>query len=234
MASPIPDQSAWQAWHPHELAQRLQGIAQPWCVVGGWALDLWHGQVTRAHEDLEFTVLRRDLPVFCQRMRELGLALYTAHGGVLSLLAAPSEQGAQDGQGAQGGHGEQDGQGEHGAAGELPAAGIAQIWCWDAAASCWRVDMMIEEGTPSTWVYKRSPDLTRDRKEAVWRGALGDGPRLPYLSPAAVLLFKAKQRRDKDQADFERALPHLPQAEREWLRQQLTHLHPGHAWLQAL
>ena len=175
-------------------------------MVGGWALDLWHGQVTRPHEDLEFSVLRSDLPVFCHRMRELGLALYTAHAGVLALLAP----------------------------GELPAAGIAQIWCWDAATACWRVDMMIEEGTPSTWVYKRSPGLTRLRHEAVWHGAWGDGPRLPHLSPGAVLLFKAKQLRDKDQADFERALPRLPQAEREWLRQHLAHLHPGHAWQQAL
>ena len=206
IVNPIPDQSAWQAWHPHELAQHMQGIDRPWCVVGGWALDLWHGQVTRPHEDLEFTVLRSDLPVFCQRMRELGLVLYTAHAGVLALLAR----------------------------GELPVAGIAQIWCWDAAASCWRVDMMIEEGTPSTWVYKRSPHLSRPREEAVWCGALGDGPRLPHLSPGAVLLFKAKQLRNKDQADFERALPRLPQAEREWLRQHLAHLHPGHAWQQAL
>ena len=219
MISP-PDQSAWQAWHPHELAQRLQGLSQPWCVVGGWALDLWHGQLTRPHEDLEFTVLRRDLPVFCQRMRDLGLALYTAHSGVLTLLA----HGAQDEQGRQG----------HGAVGELPASGVAQIWCWDAAANCWRVDMMIEEGTPSTWVYKRSPGLTRPRHEAVWHGALGDGPRFPHLSPSAVLLFKAKQLREKDQADFERAWPRLPQAERLWLREQLVRLHPGHAWLQAL
>lgn len=212
MARPIPDQSAWQAWHPHELAQRLQGLSQPWCVVGGWALDLWHGHVTRSHEDLEFTVLRRDLPVFCRRMRELGLALYTAHSGVLTLLA-PGEQGGP---------------------GEFPADGIAQIWCWDAAAACWRVDMMVEAGTPSTWVYKRNPNLTRAREAAVWLGTLGDGPRLPHLSPGAVLLFKAKQLREKDQADFERAWPRLPQAERLWLREQLVRLHPGHAWLQAL
>ena len=161
MARPIPDQSAWQAWHPHELAQRLQGLSQPWCVVGGWALDLWHGHVTRSHEDLEFTVLRRDLPVFCRRMRELGLALYAAHSGVLTLLA-PGEQGGP---------------------GELPADGIAQIWCWDAAAACWRVDMMVEAGTLSTWVYKRTP--APSRTPVVARATGAPAPR-PCLAAGAV------------------------------------------------
>lgn len=55
---------AWCAWHPQELARRLSGIAWPWCVVGGWALDLWHGVETRAHDDLEFTILRADVDRF--------------------------------------------------------------------------------------------------------------------------------------------------------------------------
>jgi hypothetical protein len=52
---------AWSPWHPRELAQRLEGMSKPWCIVGGWALDLWHGHETRAHEDIEFTVLRGDV-----------------------------------------------------------------------------------------------------------------------------------------------------------------------------
>ena len=49
----IPDDDAWGAWHPADLARRLHGLERPWCVVGGWALDLWHGRQTRDHEDLE-------------------------------------------------------------------------------------------------------------------------------------------------------------------------------------
>ncbi|WP_425358733.1 nucleotidyltransferase domain-containing protein [Aminobacter aminovorans] len=47
-----PDHDAWCAWHPTELARHLTGVSLPWCVVGGWALDLWHGHQTREHEDL--------------------------------------------------------------------------------------------------------------------------------------------------------------------------------------
>lgn len=48
-----PDHDTWCAWHPAELARRVAGISKPWCVVGGWALDLWHGKQTRYHEDFE-------------------------------------------------------------------------------------------------------------------------------------------------------------------------------------
>ena len=60
----IPDEEAWNAWHPDELARRLAGLDRPWCVVGGWALDLWLGHLTREHHDLEFTVLREDFNSF--------------------------------------------------------------------------------------------------------------------------------------------------------------------------
>ncbi len=40
---------------------------------------------------------------------------------------------------------------------------------------------------------------------------------IPCLAPEAVLLFKAKHRRDKDEADFARALPKLDAAQRRWL-----------------
>ena len=46
----------WDAWHPLEITERLAGVDVPWCVVAGWALDLFRGEVTREHEDLEIAV----------------------------------------------------------------------------------------------------------------------------------------------------------------------------------
>ncbi len=196
---PLPH-DAWSAWTPGELARRLSGISRPWCVVGGWALDLWHGCETRAHEDLEFTILRRDFPVFRAAFADLRL------------------------------HAVGDGRVEPLGEGEAPAEGIAQVWCEDEAARCWRVDMMLEDGTPETWVYKRDPSIRRPRGEMVQITAEG----IPYLAPQAILLFKAKYRRDKDEADFARALPKLDAAQRGWLKACLAHAHPGHVWLEAL
>ncbi|ACK84741.1 nucleotidyltransferase domain-containing protein [Methylorubrum extorquens] len=195
-----PPEDDWSPWHPGELARRLERVARPWCVVGGWALDLWHGHQTRDHEDLEFTVLRDDVGVFRQALSDM--TLYTVADGRFEILSEGAE----------------------------PPPHILQIWCFDARAARWRVDLMIEPGEPDVWVCRRCPAIRHPRAEMV--ASTPDG--IPYLRPAAVLLFKAKHRRDKDAADFERALPHLSHAERCWLREGLDRLHPGHAWAQAL
>lgn len=46
----------WDAWHPREVAERLSGVNVPWCVVAGWALDLYRGGTPRDHEDTEIAV----------------------------------------------------------------------------------------------------------------------------------------------------------------------------------
>lgn len=191
---------AWSAWHPSELARRLSGIARPWCIAGGWALDLWHGRQTRDHEDLEFTVLRDDVAVF--RTVLSGVDFYTAGDGIVEYLPVDEE----------------------------PPAAIWQIWCQDTAARCWRVDMMIEPGMPDMWKYKRDPAVMRPRREMI--GMTEDG--LPYLKPAAVLLFKAKHKRGKDETDFANAVPKLERTERDWLKKCLATAHPGHEWLPML
>lgn len=43
---------------PLEAAAAMIGFRRPWCVAGGWAIDLWLGQVTRAHADVDLAVLR--------------------------------------------------------------------------------------------------------------------------------------------------------------------------------
>lgn len=197
--SPIPH-DAWCAWHPQELARRVSGVGRPWCVVGGWALDLWHGAETRLHEDIEFTVLRAELSLFRHALTNLRLHA-VGNGQVRPLLR-----------------------------GEAPPADIAQVWCEDVAAGCWRADMMLEEGTPQTWIYKRDPSIRRPRCEMVQVTADG----IPYLAPEAVLLFKAKYQREKDEADFARAVPMLGKDRRRWLKACIAKADPRHVWLAAL
>ncbi|MCZ4071950.1 nucleotidyltransferase domain-containing protein [Agrobacterium sp. LMR679] len=196
----VPDQNAWNPWSPAELSQRLDGVSLPWCVVGGWALDLWQGSKTREHDDLEFTVLREDLSIFRRKLGDM--EFYTVNDGTIEPLPADQH----------------------------PAPEIFQIWCFDRPAGCWRADMMIEPGTNDTWVYKRNPEIRRPRIEMV--SLTADG--IPYLNPSAVLLFKAKHRRPKDEDDFARAQPKLPLSESLWLRDYLERLHPGHDWVRAL
>ena len=194
---PTLPHDAWRAWHPRQLAEKLAGLSRPWCVVGGWALDLWHGAETRPHDDLEFTILRGDLDLF--RAALPGMRFHAVGDGQVEPLKDS----------------------------EAPVDSIVQVWCEDIAARCWRVDMMLEDGTPEIWVYKRDPAVRRPRVEVVRVTKEG----IPYLAPEAILLFKAKYRRDKDEMDFANALPKLDGAQRRWLKTHIAKAHPDHGWL---
>lgn len=54
----------WVSFHGFEpvrnLARELAGLAVPWYVSSGWALDLFLGRVTRLHHDLDIVVARAD------------------------------------------------------------------------------------------------------------------------------------------------------------------------------
>ena len=43
-----------------EVARLLAGFPRPWFIAGGWAIDLFLGHLTRDHEDVDVTILRRD------------------------------------------------------------------------------------------------------------------------------------------------------------------------------
>jgi hypothetical protein len=50
----------WDAWEPSEVTERLAGVPARWCVAAGWAVDLFLGEQTREHEDLEIAVPAAD------------------------------------------------------------------------------------------------------------------------------------------------------------------------------
>jgi hypothetical protein len=66
-----PDLSEWDAWHPAEVARRLEGVDVPWAVAAGWSLDLFRGRHTRDHEDLEIGVPAHGFPAIHEALAEL-------------------------------------------------------------------------------------------------------------------------------------------------------------------
>jgi hypothetical protein len=65
-----PDIEAWDAWHPRVVAERLAGVEFPWCVAAGWAIDLFLGEQTREHGDLEILVPEAHFPALTDRFPE--------------------------------------------------------------------------------------------------------------------------------------------------------------------
>ncbi|MEV8318384.1 hypothetical protein AB0Q95_29915 [Streptomyces sp. NPDC059900] len=58
------------AWRPEQVAGRLNDVDTPWCVAAGWALDLFRGEQSRRHGDLEIAVPAAAFPEIRERFSE--------------------------------------------------------------------------------------------------------------------------------------------------------------------
>ena len=115
-------------------------------------------------------------------------------------------------------------------AGEPAPASTSDVWCRPPGSGSWAFQLMLNPGTPERWESKRSPLIGLPMDVAVRR--TGDG--IPYLTPEAQLLMKAKRRLPKDEADVDAVLPALDEAQRAWLRDALERAHPDHPWQERL
>jgi hypothetical protein len=101
-----------------------------------------------------------------------------------------------------------------------------QTWAWDPATGMWVFDVFREPHDDDVWICRRDDRIRRPYTEIVERTSDG----IPFLAPEIVLLFKAKNTRDKDEADFRSVLPKLDRRRRHWLNDALGLCHPAHPW----
>jgi hypothetical protein len=132
-----PGLDAWRAWRPAEAADVLAGVAAPWCVVGGWAIELAVGRSHRAHGDLEIAIPRASFPVMRDHLS--AFRLYAVGDGEVRALAAD----------------------------ELPPPDRHQNWVLDPGANVWRMDVMVEPGDGGTWVFRRDERIRAPRDRMV-------------------------------------------------------------------
>jgi hypothetical protein len=52
------------------VAKLMAGYERPWGICGGWAIDLYLGQVTREHRDIEIAIFRKDQTALQAHLRD--------------------------------------------------------------------------------------------------------------------------------------------------------------------
>lgn len=92
------------------------------------------------------------------------------------------------------------------------------------------VELLLNEREGGEWVFRRDPRVRCPAAGWIVRSPSG----LPVLSPAVVLLYKAKQPRETDLLDFRSVRENLGAQWRTWLRAALSAVHPGHPWITEL
>ncbi|MFE5908730.1 nucleotidyltransferase domain-containing protein [Streptomyces wedmorensis] len=114
--------------------------------------------------------------------------------------------------------------------GEVLRKPLHDIWCRRKPEAPWSVQLMLDEADGSQWVSRRDPAIRLPIDQLGRTNETG----IPYLAPEVQLFYKAKSTRDKDEADFEAALPLLDAPARAWLAGAITMIAPDHPWLRRL
>jgi hypothetical protein len=104
------------------------------------------------------------------------------------------------------------------------------LWCRRSPSSLWAFDTKLAHADGDDWVFRRDPRVRRPLASMTARTPAG----VPYLVPEVQLLFKAKNRRPKDEADFDNVVPRLDLAARHWLAEALRLAHAEHPWIERL
>ncbi len=194
------------------LASALSGLPDDgsWAVSSGWALDLHLGAPTRYHDDV-------DVEVDAARQADVQRILLAAGWRLDKVVEGGRYARWVEGEPlAPGGH-----QAHARRAGEF-------------------LDLLFAPRRPNEWLYRRDQRVSMPLASAVRRTTLPTGITVPYLAPAAVLLFKSRSSRGdegqggprtKDDADLAHMLPTLDPDERAWLTTALRVVHGDHPWL---
>jgi hypothetical protein len=110
---------------------------------------------------------------------------------------------------------------------EVPLHGV---WARPASDAPWVCEFLLNEHEVHQWEYRRNLAVRKPLAEVGVR-ALGG---VPILVPEIVLLYKAHELTEKDEADFRSALPNLTPSRKAWLLEALDETRPNHPWARRL
>lgn len=181
-----------------KAAECLSKFNGQWGIAGGWAIDLFIGQKTRCHSDIEVAILRAD-----QLELKHALPDWTFAKAVKGELVSWDEEWLQ-----------------------LPVHEIHSVHKLNDE----RVEFLLNETSGGAWIFRRDSSITFSACSLF----LNPNEGIPYLNPAIVLLYKAKNSRAKDHADFYAVHDLLKTEDKEWLRNALQVHVPSHKWIHEL
>ena len=105
------------------------------------------------------------------------------------------------------------------------------VWVRPASGAPWLCEFLLNEHDGQEWVYRRNPAVRKPLAEV---GAVASAGGVPILVPEIVLLYKAHELTEKDEADFRSALPHLTRSRKAWLLRALDETTPDRPWTRRL
>jgi hypothetical protein len=126
---------------PAEVAELLAGLAAPWWIAGGWALDLFVGSKTREHDDVDVAMLRRDQQELYRLLQGWDLRYATPERTLV-----PWD-------------------------GRTLAPPVHEVWARRSndGNAPWTFEVLLNEHDGDRWVYRRNPAVSRALEDVTGR-----------------------------------------------------------------
>lgn len=135
--------AVWRSVRPAEVLDWLAPLSVPWWIAGGWALDLFLGEVTRPHGDIDVGIFRCD--ALSVRATLSDWEFFEAQAGSLTRLELHT----------------------------APRKAVNSLWSRRRGESAWTFELMLDEGGGNAWTFRRSNTIRRPLEIAVQRSSEG-------------------------------------------------------------
>jgi hypothetical protein len=190
---------------PGGIQSLLSSAPFQWWIAGGWALDLFTGEPSRLHFDIDVAIARRDQALAQHHLQ--GWDFQHAVPGTSNPVVFKSWE-----------------------VGQTLGFEIHGSWARERFDSPWRLEFLLHEIDQEVWSFRYWPDVQHPVEHIA--GRTSDD--IPYLQPEIVLLYMAARLRQVDQEDFVRVLPLLASRQRAQLAGDILRFSPEHPWLRLL
>jgi hypothetical protein len=190
---------------PHEIQRLLSTAPFHWWITGGWALDLFTGQNSRSHFDVDVAIARNDQTAAQVYLKGWDFQ-YAVPGSSNPVVF------------------------ESWTAGDILEFKIHGSWARESRDSPWRFEFLLHEIDRGVWSFRYCQEIQHPVDRIVGRTSND----IPYLRPEIALLYKAARMRQVDDEDFQRVLPHLDSGQRAQFTRDVIRFKPEHPWLDLL
>ncbi|MEK4627540.1 hypothetical protein MKZ17_04870 [Solibacillus sp. FSL R7-0682] len=176
----------------------MTGFDKAWFIAGGWAIDLFIGEETRKHEDIEIAIFRKN---------QMNLKTYLKEWDIKKVIKGEFYHWGNEYL-------------------ELP---IHELLATNRITGE-KIEILLNEIEGNNWVFRRDSRISYPHDLIFSYSETG----IPYLKPEVVILYKAKNTRQKDHQDFLKIKDLLNIEKRQCLRTALELHAPKHKWIHYL
>ncbi len=128
----------WQPLSPAELATTLKNLKTQWSIAGGWAIDLFIGEQTRKHDDIDIIVKREDQFEIQKVLKNWEMWVADPPGTLKPWKKS-----------------------------EFICKGLQDIWCRRSKNDPWQIQIMLYDVENGDWLFKRDESIRKKLQDVL-------------------------------------------------------------------